>query len=58
MCVQALALMGNFSHPCICWKGNSRTNILESSDENFLTQVTVKPTRRGMLLDLTLTNNG
>lgn len=61
LCIHALALMRNFSHPRICWKGNTRTKhsrrFLESSDDNFLTQVTEKPTRSGTLLDLILTKH-
>ncbi|GAB0205201.1 hypothetical protein GRJ2_002985700 [Grus japonensis] len=58
---QALVLMGDFSHPDICWKGNTARHtqsrrFLQSTDDNFLTQVVEKPTRRGVLLDLILTN--
>ncbi|GAB0209507.1 mitochondrial enolase superfamily member 1 [Grus japonensis] len=58
---QALVLMGDFHHPDICWKGNTARYVqsrrfLQSIDDNFLTQLVEEPTRRGMLLDLVLTN--
>ncbi|GAB0199938.1 mitochondrial enolase superfamily member 1 [Grus japonensis] len=58
---QALVLMGDFNHPDICWKGNMAKHaqsrrFLQSIDDNFLTQVVEEPTRRGVLLDLVLTN--
>ncbi|GAB0208473.1 mitochondrial enolase superfamily member 1 [Grus japonensis] len=53
--------MGDFNHPDICWKGNTARHaqsrrFLQSIDDNFLTQVVEEPTRRGVLLDLVLTN--
>ncbi|GAB0209149.1 rapamycin-insensitive companion of mTOR-like [Grus japonensis] len=58
---QALVVMGDFHHPDICWKGNTARHaqsrrFLQSIDDNFLTQVVEEPTRRGVLLDLVLTN--
>ncbi|GAB0209089.1 hypothetical protein GRJ2_003374600 [Grus japonensis] len=58
---QALVLMGDLNHPDICWKGNTARHaqsrrFLQSTDDNFLTQVVEEPTRRGVLLDLVLTN--
>ncbi|GAB0203090.1 hypothetical protein GRJ2_002774600 [Grus japonensis] len=57
---QALVLMGDFNHPDICWKGNTARHaqsrrFLQSTDDNFLTQVVEEPARRGVLLDLVLT---
>ncbi|GAB0207491.1 hypothetical protein GRJ2_003214800 [Grus japonensis] len=59
--LQALALMGNFNHPDIYWKDNTAgleqsRRFLKCTDDNFLTQVIEGPTRKGALLDLTLTN--
>ena len=53
--------MGDFNHPDICWKSNTARQtesrrFLQSIDDNFLTQVVEEPTRRGVLLDLVLTN--
>ncbi|GAB0206503.1 hypothetical protein GRJ2_003115900 [Grus japonensis] len=58
---QALVLMGDFNCPDICWKGNRARHaqsrrFLQSTDDNFLTQVVEEPTRRGVLLDLVLMN--
>ncbi|PKU44762.1 glycerol kinase [Limosa lapponica baueri] len=58
---QALVLMGDFNHPDICWEGYTARHVqsrrfLQCIDDNFLTQVVEKPTRRGVLLDLVLTN--
>ncbi|GAB0181056.1 hypothetical protein GRJ2_000570900 [Grus japonensis] len=58
---QALVLMGDFNHPDICWKSNTARHaqsrrFLQSIDDNFLTQVVEEPMRRGVLLDLVLTN--
>ncbi|PKU44178.1 pre-mrna-processing factor 17 [Limosa lapponica baueri] len=58
---QALALMGDFNHSGICWEGYRARHaesrrFLQCIDDNFLTQVVEKPTRRGVLLDLVLTN--
>jgi len=60
---QTLVLMGDFSHPHICWKDNtarptSSRRFLHSTNVNFSIQVREKPTRRGVLLDLVLTNKG
>ncbi|GAB0185725.1 hypothetical protein GRJ2_001037800 [Grus japonensis] len=57
---QALVLMGDFSHPNICWRDNAERHkqsrkFLERVD-NFRLQVTEEPTRRGAMLDLILTN--
>ncbi|GAB0204525.1 mitochondrial enolase superfamily member 1 [Grus japonensis] len=53
--------MGDFNHPDICWRDNAAERkqsrkFLECVDDNFLLQVTEKPTRRGATLDLILTN--
>ena len=58
---QALVLMRNFNHPGICWKDHTPKHtqskrFLQSIDDNFLTQVVEEPMRRGVLLDLVLTN--
>ncbi|GAB0207763.1 hypothetical protein GRJ2_003242000 [Grus japonensis] len=58
---QALVLMGDFNHPDICWKSKMAKHaqsrrFLQSIDDNFLTQVVEEPMRRGVLLDLVLTN--
>ncbi|PKU48939.1 glycerol kinase [Limosa lapponica baueri] len=58
---QALVLMGDFNHPDICWEGYTAKHIqsrrfLQYIDVNFLTQVVEEPTRKGVLLDLVLTN--
>ncbi|GAB0177964.1 hypothetical protein GRJ2_000261700 [Grus japonensis] len=58
---QALVLMGDFNHPDICWRDNAAERkqsrkFLERADDNFLLPVTEKPTRRGAMLDLILTN--
>ncbi|GAB0195117.1 mitochondrial enolase superfamily member 1 [Grus japonensis] len=58
---QALVLMGDFSHPDICWRDNAAERkqsrrFLECVDDNFLLQVTEEPMRRGAMLDLILTN--
>ncbi|GAB0194032.1 hypothetical protein GRJ2_001868500 [Grus japonensis] len=58
---QALVLMGDFDHPNICWRDNAAEHkqsrkFLECVDDNFLLQVIEKPTRRGAMLDLVLTN--
>jgi len=60
-CLQALVLMGDFNHPDICWRDNTAGHkqprrFLACIDDNFLLQVTEKPTRRGVMLDLVLTN--
>ncbi|GAB0204057.1 hypothetical protein GRJ2_002871300 [Grus japonensis] len=56
-----MVLMGDFNHPDICWKVNTSRHkqsrkFLQSINDNFLTQVVEEPTRRGVLLDLVLTN--
>ncbi|GAB0186348.1 mitochondrial enolase superfamily member 1 [Grus japonensis] len=58
---QALVLMGDFSHPDICWRDNAAERkqsrkFLECVHDNFLLQVIEEPTRRGAMLDLILTN--
>ncbi|GAB0182786.1 hypothetical protein GRJ2_000743900 [Grus japonensis] len=58
---QALVLMGDFNHPDICWRDNAAERkqsrkFLECVNDNFLFQVIEKPTRRGAVLDLILTN--
>ncbi|PKU27262.1 glycerol kinase [Limosa lapponica baueri] len=58
---QALVLMGDFSHPDICWEAYRARHVqsrrfLQCIDDNFLTQVVEEATRTGVLLDLVLTN--
>jgi len=53
--------MGDFQHPDICWRDNTAGHkpsrkFQEYVDDNFLLQLIEKPTRRGVLLDLVLTN--
>jgi len=53
--------MGNFNHPDIHWRDNTARHkqhrrFLEFVDDNFLLQVIKEPTRRGVMLDLVLTN--
>ena len=60
-CSQALVLMGVFNHPDICWGDSTAQNkwsrrLLQNIADNFLTQEVGEPTRRGVLLDLVLTN--
>ncbi|PKU33628.1 dtw domain-containing protein 2 [Limosa lapponica baueri] len=59
---QTLVLMGDFNHPDICWKDNTAGHkksrkFLEYVDDNFLLQMVEKPTKKGAVLDLILTNN-
>ena len=49
-CLQGLVLMGDFKHPIICWRENTAGHkqarkLLDSVDDNFLTQVVEEPTR-------------
>jgi len=58
---QGLVLMGEFNHPDICWEDHTARHtqsrrFLQSIDDNFLVQVVEEPRRRGVLLDLVLTN--
>jgi len=60
-CSKALVLTGDSIHPDICWRDNTAGHrqsrrFLECIEDNFLLQVTEKPTRRGAMLDLVLTN--
>ncbi|GAB0205257.1 hypothetical protein GRJ2_002991300 [Grus japonensis] len=60
-CSQALVLMENFSHPDICWRGNTAGHkqsrkFLECTDDNVLLQAIEESMRRGTTLDLVLTN--
>ncbi|GAB0204729.1 hypothetical protein GRJ2_002938500 [Grus japonensis] len=60
-CSKALVLMGDFSHPHICWTDNiarhkQSRRFLECIDDNFLLQVTLDPMRISAMLDLVLTN--
>ncbi|GAB0187151.1 hypothetical protein GRJ2_001180400 [Grus japonensis] len=53
--------MEDFNHPNICWRDNRAQRkqprrFLECVDDNFLLQVIEEPTRRGVMLDLVLTN--
>ncbi|KAM6334154.1 LOW QUALITY PROTEIN: cytosolic phospholipase A2 gamma [Alca torda] len=57
----ALDLMGDFSHPNICWRDNTAGHkqskkFLECINDSFLLQVVEEPIRRGTMLDLVLTN--
>ncbi|XP_062425881.1 uncharacterized protein LOC134137198 [Rhea pennata] len=52
--------MGDFNHPDICWRDYTARHklsrrLLQCTD-NFLSQVVEEPTRKGVLLDLALTN--
>ena len=56
-----LVLMGNFNYPDICWVSSSARHaqskrFIQCVEDNFLMQVVEEPTRRGVLLDLVLTN--
>jgi len=58
---QALVLVGDFNHPDISWEYHTARHTqsrryLQSIDDHFLMQVVEEPTRRGVLLDLVLTN--
>ncbi|RMC19589.1 hypothetical protein DUI87_03148 [Hirundo rustica rustica] len=58
---QAPVLLGVLNHPDICWKNNTvwhtqSRKFLQIIAESFLRQVVEKPMRRGVLLDLVLTN--
>lgn len=58
--LQTLVLIGDFNHPDICWKDNTDRhkqlkNFLQNTGKNFLTKMGEDPTRRGVLLDLVLT---
>lgn len=51
---------GDFNHPDICQKDNTARykqskRLLQSTDDNFLTQVVEEPMKRGVLLELVLT---
>lgn len=54
-------LMGDFSHPDMSWLSNRAMHkrsrqFLQCTHDNFLMQVVEELTRRGVLLDLVLTN--
>jgi len=58
---QALVVMGDFNHPDICWEDHTARHthsrrFLQRVDDNFLMQMVEEPMRRGVLLDLILTN--
>ncbi|KAK4816568.1 hypothetical protein QYF61_017958 [Mycteria americana] len=58
---QALVLLGDFSHPNICWKSSTAScrqsrRLLECIEDNFLSQVIDTPTRGDAILDLMATN--
>jgi len=60
---QVLVLMGDFNHPGIYWEDHTTRHMqsrrfLQNFDDNFLMQVVEEPMRRGVLLDLVLTNRG
>jgi len=53
--------MGDFNYPDISWEDHTARHtqsrrFLQCIDGNFLTQVVEEPVRRGVLLDLLLTN--
>jgi len=55
--------VGDFNHPDISWEDHTARHMqswrfLQSSNDNFLMQVVEEPTRRGVVLDLVLTNKG
>lgn len=55
----AEVFMGNFKYPSICWKDfpvKQSKRLLQSADDNLLTQVLKELTREWVLLDLVLTN--
>ena len=57
---RGLVIMGHFNYPDICWRNNTvrhtqSRKLLQSIDDNFLTQVVEEPKRRGVLLDLVVT---
>ncbi|XP_028941571.1 actin-related protein 6-like, partial [Antrostomus carolinensis] len=59
--LQALVLMGDFNYPGISWNAYTASHsqsrrFLQCTDGNFLMQMVDEPTRRGVLLDLLLTN--
>jgi len=61
-CSQALVIIGDFSHPSICWRDSTASHkqswrLRDCTDDVFLLQVTEKPTRKGAMLDLVLTTN-
>jgi len=58
---QALVLTGDFNHPDISWEDHTARHMqsmsfLRSTDDKFPMQVVEEPMRRGVLLDLVLTN--
>jgi len=58
---KALVLMGNFSHPDMCWRDNiaghkQSRRFLECVGDNFLLQVMEELRRTGAMLALVLTN--
>lgn len=61
-CSQAIALIGFFNLPCVCWRDNTpqfkqSRRLLECINDIFLTQGIQHPIRRGALLDLILTTS-
>lgn len=49
-CLRALVLMGDFNHPDTCWDGGmaggrQSRRFLEYVEDNFLVQVTDRPTQ-------------
>jgi len=58
---QALVLVGDFNHLDISWEDHTARHMhsrrfLQSIDDNFLMQAVEELTRRGVLLNLVLTN--
>ncbi|XP_065512984.1 long-chain fatty acid transport protein 6-like [Caloenas nicobarica] len=60
-CSQALALLGGYNHPKICWKSSTEScrqskRLLECIEYNFLSQVIESSTREDAILNLMVTN--
>jgi len=58
---QAFFLVGDFSHPDVCWKRNTVSyeqsrRLLECIEDKFISQVMDSPTRQDAILDLLVTN--
>jgi len=58
---QSLVLLGDFSHPNICWKSSTVScrqsrRLLECTEDKFLNQARESPTRADVILDLLVTN--
>lgn len=59
-CLQALMVLGNFSHSDVYWKGAQQAvearRLFESIQDNVLIHVIHSPSRKEVFLDLMLTN--